>query len=1236
MGIRAVGVLSACGRERAAASATRLWPVAGRVRRPLTLLVCLLSAFVALAVSAVACEGTGGPPSSPTGAEQEGAGPNPGAPKVAKCEVGKPVDCATGNEAEQETDISIEGRGPGLRVVRIYDGLTAATATEAGPWGFGWTGPYDANLALNSKEGTATVHQENGSAVEFYKSGETYTQGGWDEARLTKEGTNYIYTLPDQTKLEFNSEGRLTKETERNGNSNTFTYNESHQLEKVTDGDSRTLTFKYKEGLVESVTDPMGHVVSYTYSEKQLASVTIEGKTRWKFEYESPHLLTKITDGREHSITIKYEATTHRVNEETQAGHTRKWKYGTDETTLSEPNGSETIEKFNSAGEPTKTTRKGTGVEMTIEYEYNAETYNLSKLTDPNGHKTEYGYDSEANKTSEKEPTGDEHKWTYDKKHDIETETTPEGETTTIKRNSDGDAELIERPAGSETQKTEFKYGEHEDLTEEINPLGGVTKYTYNAAGDKETEKDPEGDERKWKYNADSQVIETTSARAFVTEIKRNEQGRPTEVTDPLKHTTEYTYDGDDNLASETDGNGHTTKYEYNEENLPIKVEEPNKVKLEMEYDSEGELSARKDGDGHKWEYKHNPLEQITEEKSPLGKIWKKTYEKAGNLEKLEDPEKHTAEYTYDEANRLKKVKYSTSSPSEVTFEYNKDSKVKKMTDETGTTENVWDKLDRLTEYKDGAGKIVKYKYNLDNEPSVITYPGEKEVVREYDKGGRLVKVKDWNKHETSFKYNADSQLAATIFPSGTEDEDKYEYNHADQMSEVVMLKGKTELGKLVYERDDDGQVKKTSTSGLPGPATVEDVYDENNRLKEADKLAFEYDDANNPTKLEGIGPYTYNEADELTEGPEVKYAFDEDGQRTESKPTKGPVTSYGYDQAGDLTAVKRPEEGSVGKIEESYTYDGTGLRQTQTISGAKSDLTWDTAEAVPVVLSDETNDYIYGPENLPIEQVSTAAGETTLYLHHDQQGSTRLLTSSSGATETAYTYDPFGALSATTGTASTPLRYDGQYTSIDSGLIYLRARVYDPSVAQFLSVDPALETTGEPYVYGGDNPLNASDPSGLNSYGVCGQGSGNLGPVETGFSICSITSVRDAGVTISIPAGVALDVQMLRNIANWIRGRGPAGIVGIVSGSVAVGALVSNARSICQFSGPFRAQRGSVGWGPFSGSVERFWDANNVTRGSTWWGSYTWSTGRGPNAGGADGVSFTVIAYSWLDGLCP
>jgi hypothetical protein len=40
--------------------------------------------------------------------------------------------------------------------------------------------------------------------------------------------------------------------------------------------------------------------------------------------------------------------------------------------------------------------------------------------------------------------------------------------------------------------------------------------------------------------------------------------------------------------------------------------------------------------------------------------------------------------------------------------------------------------------------------------------------------------------------------------------------------------------------------------------------------------------------------------------------------------------------------------------------------------------------------------------------------------------------------------------------------------------------RYYDPATEQFLSVDPLVDRTDQPYTYAGDDPVNVSDPSGL------------------------------------------------------------------------------------------------------------------------------------------------------------
>jgi RHS repeat-associated protein len=1022
---------------------------------------------------------------------------NEAEPDLNRSCAGDPVNCATGNMVEAETDLSVGGRGPGLNVVRTYNSQMAATQSEHGVFGYGWTGPYDAHLTFNEEAETVTVHQDNGSEVVYAaQEGGTYLGAGpWVEATLVKEGSIFIYTLPDQMKLEFNSAGVLTSEVDRNGNAITMSHNSEGQLETVTDGAGRKLTFAYNgEGLVESVKDPMGHTVKYTYESGNLMSVTQPGETalRWQFRYNSEHEMTSEKDGREHAVTTEYGGANRVISQTDAMERTRKWAYSATEagelqTTITEPNGAVTVEIFNNAYLPTSITHAyGTSIAATTTYRYNANN-ELVAVTDPNKHTTEYEYDSIGDRDLAIDPNGDETEWSYYEEHYLASMRTPKGETTTYVLESHGNPEAIERSApGGKIQKTTYKYDGKGDLTSETNPVEHTRMFEYDTYGDRESETDPEGNKRTWKYNEDSQEIASVSARGnvkggepskFETKIERNAKGQPLTVTNALGQTTKYTYDADGDLEALTDGNGHTTTYTYNADNEQTRVEAPNKTVTETEYDADGNVIDQTDGNKHTTKYVRNLLEEVTESVNPLGETTKMEYDAAGNLKTLSDPAKRTTTYAYDSGNRLTEISYSSGTPHSVKYEYDKDGDRIKMVDGTGTTKYTYDVLDRLTETENGNKEKVKYEYNLANEPTKITYPNAKAVERAYDKDGRLEKVTDWNKKETKLSYDPDSDLITTTFPSETKDEDKYVYNDADQLSEIDMKKGTETLASLVYTRDSDGQVKKTVAKGLPGEETTEDAYDENSRLTKAGSTSYEYDAGNNPTK-EGASTNTFNEGDELEKGTGVNYTYNEFGQRTKATPEKGSAITYGYDQVGDLTSVERPKEGEAAEIKDAYSYNGDGLRASQTVSGTTTHLAWDLAEKTPLLLSDGTNSYIDGPGNLPIEQI--ASGGTVLYMHHDQQGSTRLLTGSTGKSEATMTYDPYGNTVGTTGTAKTPLGYDAQYTSADTGLIYLRARAYDPKTAQFLSGDPVANITRAPYTYVNDNPLNGSDPTGL------------------------------------------------------------------------------------------------------------------------------------------------------------
>jgi RHS repeat-associated protein len=62
--------------------------------------------------------------------------------------------------------------------------------------------------------------------------------------------------------------------------------------------------------------------------------------------------------------------------------------------------------------------------------------------------------------------------------------------------------------------------------------------------------------------------------------------------------------------------------------------------------------------------------------------------------------------------------------------------------------------------------------------------------------------------------------------------------------------------------------------------------------------------------------------------------------------------------------------------------------------------------------------------------------------------------------------------------TVTLPIGFTGGY-STGGALIYLIARYYDPSTAQFLTVDPKVATTLSPYGYVQGDPINSTDPSG-------------------------------------------------------------------------------------------------------------------------------------------------------------
>jgi RHS repeat-associated protein len=1020
-----------------------------------------------------------------------------------RCHCGDPVESASGNFTESQVDFAVAALGSDLTLARAYSAQAAASAAAPGIFGYGWTSSFEDHL-LFGEGGDIVLARGDGSTIPFTASGgEEFSAPRWSQATLSGgPGTGYVFKAADQIAYEFGGSGRLQRITDRNGNETTLAYDEAGRLKTVSDPAARQISLLYNgAGFVKSAEDPMGHSVEYGYEGGDLSSVTLPGDPgpRWQFDYDASHRMTEVTDGRGGKTTNEYDGEDRVVLQTDPAERTLSLEYDSFHTRIvNEATGAVTDQWFTSDNEPFSVTRGyGTEEATTEAFAYDVEG-KLQRQADGNGHVTLYTYNPAGDRTSVTDANENETSWEYNGTHDVVSETTPGGRTTTITRDGSGNPETISRPApGEASQVTSLDYdalGQLESLTD---PLERTWSYGYDGRGNRESETDPEGNERTWAYDEDSRVVAATGPRGnvegaepsdFTTLIHRDPQGRAEEVVDPLGHGTEYAYDANGNLESETDAKGHTTEFTYNAVDERTEVKRPSGAISKTEYDGAGKVIAQVDANEHATTYVRNVLGQPVEIIDALGRKRIQEFDPAGNLKAVTDPAERVTSYAYDPADRLSSISYSDETTPDASFEYDPDGNLTSMSDGSGESTYAYDQLGRLEEATNGHGDTVSYDYNLADEQEGIVYPNGKRVDQGFDAAGRLETVTDWLGRTTSFSYDPDSNLELIDFPSASGNHDEFDFDRTGRIASVAMKRGAESLAVVEYERDKLGQVEPMASTGLPGAAEESYEYDKDDRLVKAGTEAFEYDPADNPVKTPA-SINAFDAADQLETGTGRTYEYSAMGERVKATPSVGPATNYAYDQAERLTSVSRSAEAEAPAISEAFSYDGTGLMASRTAGAATSHLSWDTTSPLPLILDDEENSYVYGPGGIPIEQISSE--EVPTYLHHDQLGSTRLLTAAGGEAAGAFTYGAYGSLAASAGPQTTALGFAGQYTVPQSGLQYLRARFYDPTTAQFVSEDPALALTGLPYVYANGNPLALVDPDGENPFAGAAAGTG-------------------------------------------------------------------------------------------------------------------------------------------------
>ncbi|REK48438.1 MAG: hypothetical protein DWQ46_02605 [Planctomycetota bacterium] len=262
--------------------------------------------------------------------------------------------------------------------------------------------------------------------------------------------------------------------------------------------------------------------------------------------------------------------------------------------------------------------------------------------------------------------------------------------------------------------------------------------------------------------------------------------------------------------------------------------------------------------------------------------------------------------------------------------------------------------------------------------------------------------------------------------------------------------------------------------------------------------ISYEYDAVGNRTKMTSVlggatttTTYTYDAANQLTSEINsftgtTTYTYDDAGNLTE-KDSPGGMTTYDYDARGLMVEA---DPGSP----VTYTYNADGQRVRKETASETINYLYDFSRLL------EQSDASHDPQTSYtstedeygdlVSEYDQSGTPTSRYYTYDGLGSTDALVDPDGDVTDRYEYTAFGFRAHTQGSSETPFTFVGrqQYQRESEVDLYLlgggnRAgggRYYDPDVGRFLSKDRLEDDAlANAYRYVGNNPINATDPSG-------------------------------------------------------------------------------------------------------------------------------------------------------------
>jgi len=840
--------------------------------------------------------------------------------------VSNPINVATGNKFQTETDISCAAH-TGLNLTRYYN----SQDTTSSPFGKGWHSTWHHSLALNGN--TVTVTRADGRQDVFTNNGSgVYTADADVTSTLTPIGSNGSITgwqlkLADDSVETYFFGGQLASVTTREGRTTSFAYDNSSHVTGITGPFGHVMSFAYDtNGHISQARSPDGTLYSYTYdANNNLTSVTYPDGRKKQYLYENaafPNALTGIIDelGVRYA-TYAYDAQGRAISTEHAGGAERTLvTYNADGTaTVTDANGNARTYTFLSQFGAVKIIALSGSPDPTVggsAFTYDANGF-LASRTDYDGNVTTFTHDARGNETSRTEAAGTSLARTFTTSwsptlHLPVQITEPGGRTTTFTYDTHGNLLTKTLASGQQTRSWSFAYNNAGQVTAMADPRGVVTRTTYDSQGD---------------------VATVTNALNQITSFTNYDgAGRPLRAVDANGLVTTFGYDTRGRLLQRIEG-GEKILFAYDAAGDLIATQRPDGSIISSYFDAAHRLTGMRDALGNAMAYAldgndnrvqaglYDPANNLVQHRAfgydsvnrlttELGAQNQQTdyrYDAQGNLTRISDPLSHRTSFDYDALNRRMITTDAAS----------------------GLTRFGYDALDRLTAQQDPKGLTTGYFYDgLDNQTGVVS-PDTGTTVKTYDATGNVLTATDARGMKTTYAYDALNRVIQARYADNTSttyqyDQGQYGVGHLTRMVDPA--------GITQWAYDIHGRViaKSQQVDGLTLITRM--AYDAAGRLSQLQypsgkTVAYKYDAAGqvsgialgNAWLVSNVAYRPFGAVQSWKQGNNatLNRSFDADGQLTGINMGGLAVVTYIYDAAGRITG-----ETETGVAGQAFGYD--------------------------------------------------------------------------------------------------------------------------------------------------------------------------------------------------------------------------------------------------------------------------------------------------------------------------